>query len=359
MKKTIALLLVLVMCLSLVACGSNGTTETKGNEAINTTTESQKATTEATEPELDILGEWVSVKDNSYTITFQDDGTCFYTGTPPTNTVTGSFAIDATITWNGTVSSTETTTPPETTAPEEKVSTYKYTFDSALSIITIYTSTTTNYEVVVENGKVVIATVDGEYGFVRAEDYEEYHAAYLEKFYATAKEGRTELEFGKAYTIQDGLNLVVNECVTGENTIYQSVLGNQLANVYLSVVFENASNQGIFIREMAKLGNDGTVTAMRTDVNISVEMNGNPMLTMYSTDGGVGYFCKAIDEGFFAVNDSSKKIYLEPGESCECYILIASSINIETVKQTPNYSTITFDNYNFFCDLSALVQNFE
>ena len=50
MKKTISLLLALVMCLSLCACGGgNDTPETKGNEENNAPTESQVETTDAPE----------------------------------------------------------------------------------------------------------------------------------------------------------------------------------------------------------------------------------------------------------------------------------------------------------------------
>ena len=371
MKKALSLLLALVLCLSLVACGSDGTTETKDNEATNTTTESQEATTEATEPELDILGEWVSVKDNSYTLTFQDDGTCFYTGTPPTNTATGSFVIDATITWNGTVSGTETTTPPETTAPKEKVNTYKYTFDPNVSIITIYTSTTTNYEVVIENGKVVIATVDGECAFVRAEDYEEYHAAYLaheeakkqeqiENFYAEGKAGRTELEVGTAYAIQDGLNMTVTDCVLAENAnpLYQG--SSNFQSLYLKITLENASDEGIYIRQDGIWEGNIFHYEWGSDVRANVEVKyfgGFSIGIIGGSTDASDYVFKYEELGKTKAIGAGNHIHLDPGEQSEYYFSI-SNVSIEQAKQSPVYAIITFDNYEFFCDLSALVQNF-
>ena len=50
MKKTIALILAIVLCLSLCACGgSNDTPETKNDEKISTPAESQLPTTNGTE----------------------------------------------------------------------------------------------------------------------------------------------------------------------------------------------------------------------------------------------------------------------------------------------------------------------
>ena len=124
MKKVNFFLLVLALGLSLCACSSNDTTEIKDYEAINSAAENQEEASEITEPKIDILGEWVSYKDNTYTVTFQEDGNCFYTGTPGINMETELVASNVTITLDDTASSTETTTLPEANA-----SVYKYSFN--------------------------------------------------------------------------------------------------------------------------------------------------------------------------------------------------------------------------------------
>ena len=65
MKKTIALLLALVLCLSLVACGG-------GNEIPNTT----EAPTEAEKTDLKIIGTWITDPSyNDYVLVINNDNT--------------------------------------------------------------------------------------------------------------------------------------------------------------------------------------------------------------------------------------------------------------------------------------------
>ena len=148
MKKAISLLLALVMCLSLCACGGgNDTPENKGNEESNNTTASQNETTDATEQGIDILGEWVWVGDNTNFMIFNEDNTCLYS--------------------NG--------------------DSVKYSVDTALAIITLYDDTTKNYDIVEENG---VVKISGNKVYVRAENYETAHAEYVE-----AENARKEAAF--------------------------------------------------------------------------------------------------------------------------------------------------------------------
>ncbi len=99
MKKALALLLALVMCLSLVACGENKTTEEKGMEAAETIdTITSETLIEEVIPEVHedliatypllagLLGEWKSIshvqEDDPFqeTIIINDDGTCMIDG---------------------------------------------------------------------------------------------------------------------------------------------------------------------------------------------------------------------------------------------------------------------------------------
>ena len=178
MKKLLVLFLALAMLLPLCGCGGNGT--------------------EATEEEtVDILGKWVSVKDNTYTLTFLNDGTCFYNGTPPTDPrVTGEILTL------------------EEESGENGTSYIAYNFDAAQGQVTVLSTFTSQFDLVMEDGHVVLANADGEAVFVRTESYSIYHAEYLaaiqaafDDFYAEGKEGRTELVTGTAYTIQDGPGL--------------------------------------------------------------------------------------------------------------------------------------------------------
>ena len=76
MKKAISLLLALVLCLSLCACGGgNDTPETTPN-AENETTPHVEENTEIEESEIgkDVLGKWFVV-DSTVSLSFNDDGT--------------------------------------------------------------------------------------------------------------------------------------------------------------------------------------------------------------------------------------------------------------------------------------------
>lgn len=77
MKKTIALLLALALCLSLCACsGGNDAPEANSNEVNNAPTDSQIETTEVTEPELSIVGMWQSLESPGNKLSFSEDGMC-------------------------------------------------------------------------------------------------------------------------------------------------------------------------------------------------------------------------------------------------------------------------------------------
>ena len=377
MKKVNFFLLVLALGLSLCACSSNDTTEIKDYEAINSAAENQEEASEITEPKIDILGEWVSYKDNTYTVTFQEDGNCFYTGTPGINMETELVASNVNITLDDTASSTETTTLPEANA-----SVYKYSFNPEVSIITIYASTSANYEVKIEDGKTVIEAVGGEEGFVRAENYEEYHAEYFaemqaqfDDFYAEGKEGCTELEFNTAYTIQDGLNMTVTDCALVENTNTFNIdyIGNNShESLYLKILLENISDEGIYIRQDG-IYKDGVYwfewgSDVRANIevkrfgevgsNIDVYMMGTEISHDVLTDASDYIFkYEELEENIRLINGGNH-IYLEPKEKGEYYLYI-TPIDIEQVKQSPMYAIITFDNYDFFSDLSALAESLE
>ncbi len=86
MKKAISLILALVLCLGLCACGQDtpgtSTTQNPGGSENPTpsTTQTAPSTPTQTEPkplaDFNILGEWIIADDGLTVITFNEDGTC-------------------------------------------------------------------------------------------------------------------------------------------------------------------------------------------------------------------------------------------------------------------------------------------
>ena len=180
MKKTIALLLALVLCLSLCACGGgNDAPETNnGNEASNSPTQSQEVTTEATEPELDILGEWISIKNQESKLVFNEDGTCV-------------------------------------TVSNDVV---KYSVDYDIGVISVYDSVTRNYNITQEDN-IVKLTINGS-DYVRAENFADARAEYVEQAIAEVAEvleGKTPLEFNVPYQLSDKIEITI---LSGEFTTH-------------------------------------------------------------------------------------------------------------------------------------------
>ena len=228
----------------------------------------------------------------------------------------------------------------------------------------------------------------------------------FDAFYAEGKQNRTELEFGVTYTIQDGLNMTAAECVLTDNLRTYGLSGPNFKALYLRITLENTSGDGIYIRQdgvyidgeyWLKWGSD-----VRANIEVkgfgiaSVNINQTPVFSetpnasdyVFKYEGPEDTTEEVKDFGppstninlpfvfngtldapnasnyvfkYEELEDTIPKInfgnhiYLAPGAQGEYYLHI-TSIDMEQAKQTPIYATITFDNFDFFCDLSALVK---
>ena len=186
----------------------------------------------------------------------------------------------------------------------------------------------------------------------------------FDAFYAEGKQNRTELEFGVTYTIQDGLNMTAAECVLTDNLRTYGLSGPNFKALYLRITLENTSGDGIYIRQdgvyidgeyWLKWGSD-----VRANIEVkgfgiaSVNINQTPVFSETPNASDYVFKYEELEDTIPKVNFGNH-IYLAPGAQGEYYLHI-TSIDMEQAKQTPIYATITFDNFDFFCDLSALVK---
>lgn len=157
MKKTIALILVLVFCFGLAACGDPSGESPKDNESTLTGNNSSGG--------LDLCQEWREVS-KGITISFDKDGGCVYNGTN-----------------------------------------CKYEYNESLGVISVYAAYTINLNVTKDGG--IYTLTAGRSTFVPTANYEEYHAAYMEEYIAENLppliEGKTELLVGNTYTTANGM----------------------------------------------------------------------------------------------------------------------------------------------------------
>lgn len=189
MKKRLVVLLALIICLSLCACGGEqknaaqtDTADNGPNENVITETQEQQSeeTKKAEEEKLSLLGEWVWAGDATETIFFNEDGTCSRSGGD----------------------------------------TVKYEFRTDIGVVTLYDDTTLNYDVVEENG---IVKLSGKKVYVRAENYEEAYAELLEtstsNLRAEFTDGKEEFELGKTYALSDSVALTVSSMEFTEHCV--------------------------------------------------------------------------------------------------------------------------------------------
>jgi len=153
MKKIIALILALVLCFGLVACGEPDVDSSKDDESTTAGNNNSD--------KLDFLyQEWREVS-RGIELSFDKDGGCVFKGTN-----------------------------------------CKYEYNESLGVVSIYAASTLNLNVT-KDGDVYTLTV-GDTTFVPYANYEEYHAAYIEKYIEKMIEGKTELVAGNTYTTSNG-----------------------------------------------------------------------------------------------------------------------------------------------------------
>ena len=155
MKKRFSLLLVLILCFVLVACGESGS---GGQDADDAAGSSDK---------FDLHQEWRRVSDGM-TISFDTDGGCVYNGHE-----------------------------------------YQYEYNEQRNMVSIFFSYTINLNVVKDGGRYTLTAQDSV--FVPSADYEELHAAYMEDYVAELVAGKTELVEGNAYTTANGLTFTFDK----------------------------------------------------------------------------------------------------------------------------------------------------
>jgi hypothetical protein len=334
MKRICLFLLVLALCLGLCACGNSGTEEIK-NTVFGETTRETEETTQLTEPVVDIIGEWVSVKDNTYTVTFLEDGTCFYTGTLGSvgNVMDGMIAV-------GSVVAGEDVKQNDDGAENQ---TYQYDYDRERAMITIFSSFTRNYQVAEENGKTVIATMEKEIAFVREENYEEFHSVCVKGFYDQGREGRVELVYGETYMIQDGIRMTVHGWVQGE---VADITGN--VPLFLQITLENTSEKGIYVRNPGGVV-DGVIKPLFSEIAVSVNVQYLSGLISWGSDPLP--LAKRTNE---TMTDADIKLYLEPGGKEEYYLKLGG-VYLKAAEQEPIYVVLTFDNVEIFYAISAVL----
>jgi hypothetical protein len=220
---------------------------------------------------------------------------------------------------------------------------YQYDYDKERSIITIFSSLTRSYQIMEENGKPVIATIENEISFVRKENYEEFRSVCVKQFYDKGREGREELTYGQSYVIQDGIHMTVNGCIQGE---VADMAGN--FPLFLQITLENVSEKGIYVRHPGGVV-DGVIKPMFSEITVSVDAQ------YFNSFGSLGFdsllIAKRTNE---TMTDSDFKLYLEPGVKEEYYLKL-SGIYLQAVEQEPTYVVITFDNIEMFFAISAVL----
>lgn len=345
MKRIFTIALALFAALSMVACGKENDIEGESISPMETVTETQA------EPKLEVLGEWVSIKDNTDKLLFRKGGTCVCIGNAIVSfTQDGLFGME---------------TVPETGEIEKEENTYPYKWQ-ADRIVTIEGPHSEVYEVFPDNGNVVMG-IEGKAIFVRAEDYETYHAAYLaeaqkkvDQFCREGKEGRTELVFGTTYSITDKLNMTVHECVRGEiaskDGSYPLLLRATFSNVTDEIVFLRYGKYNKTIQEKSDLTFYAQTQQMNSNqVVVGFLGTGFSEIVLTGTDDdytGTGVFRDAEVLGPHAEKDYYIKI---PSEKMYIYNMYGELT--ETLSPKAYYTTFKFDKIEFFCHTQELAQS--
>lgn len=302
MKKTISLLLALVLCLSLCACGDgNDLPETKGNEEITSTNESNN---QSIEQSIDILGEWVWVGDDSESLTFNEDNTCLYS--------------------NG--------------------NSVKYSVDTTLAIITLYDNTTKNFDIIEENG---IIKISGSKVYVRKENYETAHfeyeeakqaelAAEMQKLSDDFTSGKAPLEIGKAYKCTEETEITFTGFSVAEKNNQPEYL-----NVSCTVQIKNTSSETIKVNyEYPTCAGKGVLYAGMITHNFT------SYIDVMTVDGGYGFS-------------------LNTGESIEkefCIFTVQKEGLLNSQKkygEILGFSELTFDGTPYYFSLADIFSNYE
>jgi hypothetical protein len=131
--------------------------------------------------------------------------------------------------------------------------------------------------------------------------------------------------------------------------------------MYLEILVENTSEEGIYIRQDGIYIDGNYWYKWGSDVPASVETKFyqqttiTVMFTNETTDASDYVFkYEELDDDARMVG-SGNHIYLEPGQQGTYYFQIGS-ISVDLVKSMPAYAILTFENGEFFCDLSEVVK---
>ena len=281
MKKATSLLLALILCLSLCTCGS-------GNN-----------TNDNTKTNIDILGEWVSVKNQERKLIFNEDDTC--------------------VTLNGTL--------------------VQYTVDYDAGIISIYDSSTLNYNIVEENG--VLKLVNSSTEYVRAENYDAAHSTYVnQEISKLAKnlEGKAPIEFGAPYQVSNNFELTFLSCEFASHT---TSYGLEIYGLWLTVTLRNLTNSTVDWRNYPDIG----------EVSSYIQTDSSNSSTSGCLDWGSN-----IDENGKRNQSLSNEaaIMLVPSAEVDAK---AISDSASCFGQVLGFATFEIDNIEYYIDYSTVPYN--
>lgn len=188
MKKALSLLLALVLCLSLCACGDKNDA-TMMNESSGQSSSDTAGTT--INEQSSIVGQWLAIADSELSFTFRED----HSGTLLQDGSTYSF---------------------------------NWKYDEALSSYCIVLSEVIYAKIEVADGVVQLTLSSNSAVFVRPDDYEAAHSAYLkeqqEKEEAKQNAAQAELlngaelvEYGVPYTLTENLSITFTDSGFNDN----------------------------------------------------------------------------------------------------------------------------------------------
>ena len=310
MKKTISLLLALVLCLSLCACGGgNDLPETKGYEESNTSTESKvgkSEETEETEPSVDILGEWHLVSSTDYALIFNDDGTgvCKFTGG------------ETSFTWK---------------------------YDEELKCYTVALNNVVSVKPEVVDG-IEQFTFGASY-CVRPEHHAEAHDAYLAEQEAQQGnvlkdairaeiEGKTLAQFNTSYKMSDNVEISIIGWEVGTHNIR----GADCAGIWLTVEIKNLTGSNIQWTEIAPVEGDAWVV-----YGNSISQGSCIFYEYFNTDES-GTLVKT-----FPANDTVKCLVNVAGNSYDNF-----EASVDTFGYVLGFISFTFDGVEYYLDLADI-----
>ena len=191
--------------------------------------------------------------------------------------------------------------------------------------------------------------------------------AQYESFYEEGKTGRTELAFNTPYTIAEGLNMTITDCLLVESR--EEYIAD--SKFYFKATFKNTSDEGIYLRQDGIYIGDDYYMMWGSDIYADIEVenfNKNPLNTEIQTDIQIQvitqqestpnlsdyvYKLEELETAVLYVN-SGNHMYLEPAQQGEYYLSIPN-VNINTATNVPCYATLAFDNCSLFCDISAIL----